>query len=168
MGSAELVHRPKRVGDAMAEAAAAIQAWRAATTDAAGLSRGLVRVRAQLPLVRQLCRDRSAPDEEVIRCAAVIARLRQFFAAVTAYAESYEAAISGEKPEPHRIGFAHSNDPVVALWTRLRAALAGLAVSSFWILTNWAHGSTARSWAPWQRRGWRRWRPPCPLHSAPP
>ena len=30
-----------------------------------------------------------------------------------------------------------------ALWTGLRAALAVFVVSSFWILTNWAHGSTA-------------------------
>ncbi|MGA7264334.1 MAG: FUSC family protein [Stellaceae bacterium] len=41
------------------------------------------------------------------------------------------------------IGFAHSNDPVAALWTGLRAALAVFLVSSFWILTNWAYGSTA-------------------------
>ena len=42
-----------------------------------------------------------------------------------------------------RIGFAHANDPLGALWTGLRAALAVFLVSSFWILTNWAHGSTA-------------------------
>jgi uncharacterized membrane protein YccC len=79
----------------------------------------------------------------VIGRIAVVARLREFFAALTAYAESYEAVVSGEKPEPRPIGFAHSNDPVVALWTGLRAALAVFVVSSFWILTNWAHGSTA-------------------------
>ena len=33
--------------------------------------------------------------------------------------------------------------PAGALWTGLRAALAVFLVSSFWILTNWAHGSTA-------------------------
>ncbi|HJY49485.1 MAG TPA: FUSC family protein, partial [Stellaceae bacterium] len=125
------------------EAIAAIKRWRVAAIDAAGLGRGLVQARARLPLVRQLCCDRSSPDEEVIGRIAVVARLREFFAALTAYAESYEAVVSGEKPEPRPIGFAHSNDPVAALWTGLRAALAVFVVSSFWILTNWAHGSTA-------------------------
>ena len=131
------------VDDAIAEATAAIKGWRAAAIDAAGLGQRLLRVRAPLPLVQQLCRDPSAPDEEVIWRIAVIARLREFFAALTAYAESYEAVVSGEKPEPRPIGFVHSNDPVAALWTGLRAALAVFLISSFWILTNWAHGSTA-------------------------
>jgi uncharacterized membrane protein YccC len=131
------------IDEAIAEAIAAIKRWRVAAIDAAGLGRGLVQARARLPLVRQLCCDRSSPDEEVIGRIAVVARLREFFAALTAYAESYEAVVSGEKPEPRPIGFAHSNDPVVALWTGLRAALAVFVVSSFWILTNWAHGSTA-------------------------
>ncbi len=131
------------VDDAIAEATAAIKAWRAGALDAAGLGRGLVRARAHLPLVRQLCRDQSEPDEEVIRRVAVIARLREFFAALTAYAEAYEAVVSGGKPKPRPIGFAHSNDLTGALWTGLRAALAVFVVSSFWILTNWAHGSTA-------------------------
>ncbi|HTT80208.1 MAG TPA: FUSC family protein [Stellaceae bacterium] len=131
------------LGDAIAKATVSIKAWRAASLDASGLERGLVRARACLPLVRQLCRDQSAPDEEVIGRIAVIARLREFFTALTAYAEAYEAVVSGAKPEPRRIGFAHSNDLAGALWTGLRAALAVFLVSSFWILTNWAHGSTA-------------------------
>jgi uncharacterized membrane protein YccC len=131
------------VGDAIAEATTAIKAWRAASIDDAGLSRCLVRVRARLPLVQELCRDPSTPDEEVIRRVAVVGRLREFFAALTAYAEAYEVFVSGAQPAPRRIGFAHSNDPLGALWTGLRAALAVLLVSSFWILTNWAHGSTA-------------------------
>jgi uncharacterized membrane protein YccC len=131
------------IHDAIAEATAAIKAWRAAAIDAAGLGQRLLRAQAHLPLVQQLCRDPSAPDEEVIWRIAVIARLREFFAALTAYAESYEIVVSGEKPEPRPIGFAHSNDPVAALWTGLRATLAVFVVSSFWILTNWAHGSTA-------------------------
>lgn len=131
------------VDDAITEATATIKAWHAAALDAAEFGRGLVRARAYLPLVRGLCRDRSVPDEEVIQRVAVIARLREFFAALTAYAQAYEAVASGAKPEPHRIDFAHSNDLTGALWTGLRAALAVLIVSSFWILTNWAHGSTA-------------------------
>jgi uncharacterized membrane protein YccC len=131
------------IDDAIAEAAAAIQTWRAAAIDAAGLSQRLLQAAARPPLVRQLCRDRSAPDEEVIRRVAVIARLREFFALVTAYAQAYEVFASAKKPTPRRIGFAHSNDPLGALWTGLRAALAVFLVSGFWILTNWPHGSTA-------------------------
>jgi uncharacterized membrane protein YccC len=131
------------VGDVIAEATIAIKAWRAASIDAARLGRCLVRVQARLPLVRELCRDPSVPDEDVIQRVAVIARLRDFFAALIAYSDTYEVFVSGEKPEPRPIGFAYSNDPVGALWTGLRAALAVFLVSSFWILTNWAHGSTA-------------------------
>ena len=131
------------VGDAIAEATAAIKGWRAAAIDAAALGRCLLRARARLPLVRQLCRDPSAPNEEVIQRVAVVGRLREFFAALTAYAEAYEVFVSGEKTTPRRIGFAHSNDLMGALWTGLRAALAVFLISSFWILTNWAHGSTA-------------------------
>ena len=131
------------IDDAIAEATAAIKAWRAAAIDAAGLGRCLFRARARLPLVWQLCRDPSAPDEEVIRRVAVIAKLREFFAALTTYAEAHEVFVSGEIPLPHWIGFARSNDPVGALWTGLRAALAVFLVSGFWILTDWAHGSTA-------------------------
>lgn len=87
------------VDDAIAEASAAITAWRAGALDAAGLGQRLLRARAHLPLVQQLCRDPSAPDEEVIGRIAVIARLREFFAALTAYAEAYEAVVSGEKPD---------------------------------------------------------------------
>jgi uncharacterized membrane protein YccC len=41
------------------------------------------------------------------------------------------------------VRFTHANDPAVALWTGVRAALAVFFVSGFWILANWAHGSTA-------------------------
>ena len=119
------------------------EGWRAGAIDAAGLGRRLVRARARLPLVRELCRDPSVPDEEVIRRVAAIGRLREFFTALTAYAEAFEAFVSGEKPTMRRTGFARSNDPVGALWTGLRAALAVFLVSGFWILTNWPQGSTA-------------------------
>jgi uncharacterized membrane protein YccC len=131
------------IDNANDEAAAATEAWRDGTIDAAGLNRGLVRACARLPLVRQLCRNLSAPDEEVIRRVAVIGGLREFFAALAAYAEAYEVFVSGKKPTPRRIGFARANDPLGALWSGLRAALAVFLVSSFWVLTNWAHGSTA-------------------------
>ena len=131
------------IDKAIDEATAVTEAWRDGAIDAAGLNRGLVRARARLPLVRQLCRNLSAPHEEVIRRVAVIGRLREFFAALSAYAEAYEAFVLGKKPVPRRLEFAHSNDLLSALWTGLRAALAVFLVSSFWILTNWAHGSAA-------------------------
>ena len=129
--------------DAIADATAAIRAWRTTAMDADALSRGLLRAQAHLPLLRLLCRDPSMPDEEVIRRIAMITRLGEFFAALTAYAEAYEAFISAPRTASRRICFTHANDPVGALWTGLRAALAVFFVSGFWILANWAHGPTA-------------------------
>jgi uncharacterized membrane protein YccC len=129
--------------DVMAEAAVAIKAWRAAAIDTAAFSRRLLRARARLPTVWQLCRDPSALDEEAIRRIALIARLRDFLAALTAYAEVYEVFVSGKRLAPRGIGFAHADDPMGALWTGLRTALAVFFVSGFWILANWSHGSTA-------------------------
>jgi len=50
--------------DAIADATAAIRAWRSTAMGADALSRGLLRVQAHLPLVWPLCRDPSMPDEE--------------------------------------------------------------------------------------------------------
>ena len=108
-------------GQALAAAAAAVKAWRSGEVDAVGLRAGLVQAYTQLPL----------------------SGVRQFFTALTAYADAYEACLSGKNPEPRRVGIAHANDPVEALWTGLRASLAVFFVSSFWILSNWPHGSTA-------------------------
>src|SRR5262245_2198831 len=52
--------------DAIGTEAAAIKAWRANAIDAAGLRRRLVRACAGVPLARQLYRDPSAPEGEVI------------------------------------------------------------------------------------------------------
>jgi uncharacterized membrane protein YccC len=107
--------------DAIAEVTAAIKAWRGVAIDATAFSRILLRARARLPIVWQLCRDLSPPDEEVIRQIALIARLREFFAALSAYAEAYEIFVSGNRPAPRGIGFTHADDPLGALWTGLRA-----------------------------------------------
>jgi len=131
------------LADAIAGATAAIRAWRATAMDADALSRCLLRAQAQLPLVRQLCRDPSMPDEEVIRRIAMITRLEEFFAVLTAYAEAYEALTSAPGTASRPIRFTHANDLLGALWTGLRAALAVFFVSGFWILSNWAHGPTA-------------------------
>jgi uncharacterized membrane protein YccC len=129
--------------NAIGTAAAAIKAWRGNAIDAAGLRRCLVRASACLPFPQQPYRDRSAPDGEVIRRLAVGSRLREFFTALTDYAEAHENSGAAGAPMRRRIGFRHSNDPVAALWTALRAALAVFFVSGFWILANWPHGSTA-------------------------
>src|ERR1700737_1628800 len=131
------------LNDAIAETTAAIEAWRTFAIDTAAFSQRLLRARAHLPIVWQLCREPSAMDEEAIRRVALIARLREFLAALTAYAEAYEAFVSCRKLAPRGIDLAHANDAVGALWTGVRAALAIFFVSAFWILTNWPHGSTA-------------------------
>ena len=110
-----------QIDDALSEAAAAIKAWHAGDLGTAGLRAGLLQAYARMPL----------------------SGLHEFFAALTAYAEAYETHRSGENRTLRRAGFTHFNDPVVALWTGLRAALAVVVVSSFWILSNWPHGSTA-------------------------
>ena len=106
------------IDDTMPNAVAALSAWRAGAIDAASLRGGLLQT--------------SRPSA-----------LREFFTALTAYADAYEVFVSGKKPASPEIGFARSNDPVGALWTGVRAALAVFFLSGFWILTNWAHGSTA-------------------------
>jgi hypothetical protein len=83
--------------DAIADATVAIGAWRATATHADALSRRLLRAQTHLPLVWPLCRDPSMPDEEVIRRIAMIARLGEFFTALTAYAEAYEALASAPR-----------------------------------------------------------------------
>ena len=72
---------PDKTGlaDAIADATAAIRAWRATAIDADGFSRRLLRAQAHFPPARPLYRDPSMPDEEVIRRIAMIARLGEFF-----------------------------------------------------------------------------------------
>jgi uncharacterized membrane protein YccC len=129
--------------DAISEATAAIRVWRAAAIDAGALSRSLLGAQAHLPPVWPLHGDPPALDEETIRRVTMIAKMREFFIALTAYAEAYEALVSGPKAASHSIRFNRANDPVSALWTGVRAALAVFLLSAFWILTDWPHGSTA-------------------------
>ncbi len=128
---------------ALAKAATAMDLWRGGKLDAAGLSRRLVSASAHLPLTVELYGEPSTPDDEVIRQAAIIGRLREFFAAFVAFAETYEAFLS-RKPQPVRpTRFAISTDRVGAVWAGLRAAIALLLVSTFWILADWPSGVTA-------------------------
>jgi uncharacterized membrane protein YccC len=128
---------------ALTRAAAAIALWRSGRLDAAGLSRCFVRASARLPLARELYRDPPVSDEEVTRGAAVIRRLREFFAAFVAFAEAYEAFLSREPQRVRATRFSVSNDRASAVWAGLRAALALLLVSLFWILADWPSGEIA-------------------------
>src|SRR5712692_10878839 len=87
--------------EALAAAAAAIDDWRSGRLDAAGLRQAFVQASASLPLARELYGELGAPDEEMIRRAAVIGRVREFFAAFLALAEAHEAFLSRE-PQPVR------------------------------------------------------------------
>jgi uncharacterized membrane protein YccC len=110
-----------RIADALDNATAAVRAWGAGGIGAAGLRRTLFQASARLPG----------------------ARLREFLAALTTGAEAHEASVSGDIRGSGAIGYTHANDPVAALWAGLRAAVAVLLVSVFWILSNWPHGPTA-------------------------
>jgi uncharacterized membrane protein YccC len=90
-----------------------------------------------------LPRDPSATDDDVLRRLAVVASLSEFFAVLAAFAEAYEGFASPRPANPSKIGvLSISSDPLSAFWTGLRAAVAVLVVSGFWILTAWPHGST--------------------------
>ena len=104
---------------AHAAASAALRDWRRGDIGAAELR---ARLQANTPSVSPLC---------------------EFLDAVTAYADAHEACVSGEGRAPRRVSFMRANDAPVAFWTGLRAALAIVAVGSFWILADWPHGSTA-------------------------
>jgi uncharacterized membrane protein YccC len=128
---------------ALTKATAAIELWRDGKLDTAGLSKHLVRASAELPLVRDLSRDPLLCDEEVVGRAAAIGRLREFFAAFIAFAEGYAAFLSQTPQQAPPTRFAVSNDRTGAIWAGLRAAMALLLVSTFWILADWPSGATA-------------------------
>lgn len=132
-----------RLDKAIAEAEGAIALWRAGQIDSVGLKRSLARASVHLPLARDLYRDRSATDEDVMQGAAAIGRLYEFFAASVAFAEAYEAFLS-PRPQPlGSAGVAASSDRVDAAWAGIRASSALLLASTFWILTAWPSGVTA-------------------------
>jgi uncharacterized membrane protein YccC len=128
---------------ALAQVAAAVDLWRSGALDAAGLQRHLLQVNAELPLARELCRERLAPDDEVIRGAAAIVRLRELGEALVAFARAHESFQSGSARRLASPRFAVANDPVGAAWAGLRAAMALLLMGTFWILADWPSGATA-------------------------
>ena len=130
------------ISDAVSGASRLLKSWQAGAIDASGLRQKLREAEACGSLARRLF-PVSSGDDVAPSQAAAIASLRELFAALTAYAEAYETCISGQAPVPGRIPFSPANEPIAALWTGLRAALAVLLVGWFWILSAWPHGSTA-------------------------
>jgi uncharacterized membrane protein YccC len=150
---------------AITDAAGAIRAWRATAMDADALSRRLLRAQAHLPLVWPLCRDPSIPDDEVIRRTAMIARLGEFFTALTAYAGAYEASLR-RREQPR----ARSASPTqTTRWGRCGRECAPHWQSSlsahFGFLPTGRTGLLRRSLASWRPRDLQPWRPQCRLPS---
>ena len=124
-------------------AAAAIERWRSGELDGAGLRQRLIQARANLPLARELYRERLVADEDVIRGAAAIGLLHEFFAAFVAYAEADEGFTSLKAQPVRATRFSVSNDRTGAAWAGLRAAMALIFVGTFWILADWPSGYIA-------------------------
>jgi len=131
------------VGDTLAGAVSALKLWQSGVIDAAGLQQKLREADARWRLAELLFPMPSSGGFALRRAEAAFG-LRELFAALTAYAEAYEACfVAHSILLPRRIPFTPANDPVVALWTGLRATLAVGFVGAFWILSAWPHGSTA-------------------------
>lgn len=130
------------ISDAVSGASLLLQSWQAGAIDAAGLRQKLHEAEARGALARRLF-PVSSGDDAAPRQATAIASLRALFAALAAYAETYETCVSNKTPIPGRIPFSPANDRIAALWTGLRAALAVVLVGWFWIVSAWPHGSTA-------------------------
>jgi uncharacterized membrane protein YccC len=129
------------ISDAVSGASQLLKLWQAGAINASGLRQKLREAEARGSLARLLF-PVSLSDDVAPRQAA-IASLRELFVALTAYVEAFETCVSSKTPVQDRIPFSPANDPVAALWTGLRAALAVVLVGWFWILSAWPHGSTA-------------------------
>ena len=128
---------------AIAEAAAAIDLWCIGKLDAAGLRRRFLEASVHVPLARELYSELFASDDEGIHGAAAIGRVREFLKSFDAFAEAYEAFSSRESRSLLPVRFSILNDGVDGLWAGLRAAMALILVSTFWILADWPSGATA-------------------------
>src|SRR5713101_1135286 len=82
----------------LAKAATAIDLWRNGDLGAAGLRSRLMQANAGLPLAGELYRAPQTPDDATVRQAACIGRLRGFFDALAASAETYERFLSPAPP----------------------------------------------------------------------
>jgi uncharacterized membrane protein YccC len=135
--------RDASVDETLAEAAVAIRDWRDAVIDASRLGERLVQACAPISAAEQLWRDESLDDTKTVRRIAAVARLREFLASFIGYARAYETCASGKKRPSHPVGLASSKDPVDAGWAGVRAAVALVLVSIFWIVADWPSGPTA-------------------------
>jgi uncharacterized membrane protein YccC len=127
----------------IAEAAAAIDLWCVGKLDAAGLRRRFLKAGVRLPLARELHRNLFASDDEVIHGAAAIGRVREFLKSFVAFVEAYEAFSSPQPRSLLPVHFSILNDHVDGVWAGLRAAMALILVSTFWIIADWPSGATA-------------------------
>ncbi|MBV8191443.1 MAG: FUSC family protein [Alphaproteobacteria bacterium] len=125
------------------KAAAAVELWRDGRLDARSLGSALARASAELPLARDLAHDPVAPAADVVLAAAAVGVLRGFFAAFATFAEAHDAFAAPQPAAGARVPFTTSNDLTDALWAGLRAALAVVIASTFWILADWPDGPTA-------------------------
>ena len=140
---APLGWRDSKFEEATVRATAAIADWRAGAIDASDLGKRLIQARSRLPRGRELCRDVTKGDAEVIHGFSACARLRDFLVAFASYAHAIEAFNSGREPSSRSVGSSISTDVVGAAWAGLRAALALGLVATFWILADWPSGPTA-------------------------
>jgi uncharacterized membrane protein YccC len=130
------------INDAVSGASQLLKLWQAGAINASELRQKLREAETRRSLARLLFPVPLSSDVAPGQAAAITS-LSELFAALTAYVEAYEACVSSETPVPGRIPFSPANDPIAALWTGLRAALAVVLVSWCWILSAWPHGSTA-------------------------
>ena len=132
-----------QIAELMADTALVVKAWCTGDIDAVGLGARLRQVEIRLLSVQQLSGERTISCGTPLHCVAISDALRELFAAMVAYAKADEAFASGAPPPQTRTKFARANDFAGALWTGLRAAVAVIVMSCFWIAVNWPHGSTA-------------------------
>jgi uncharacterized membrane protein YccC len=130
------------IDDAVSRASQLLKSWQRGAIDAPGFHQELREAEARRSLGRLLFPVSLSDGVPWIEAMA-IASLRELFVALAAYVEAYETCVSGKTPVPDRISFSPANDPIAALWTGLRAAIAVVLAGWFWILSAWPHGSTA-------------------------
>jgi uncharacterized membrane protein YccC len=127
----------------LSRASIAIDLWGRDDLSADGLRQSLIEASASLPLARALYRQPSDSDEDAIQGAALIGRLREFFAAVVEFAEAFDAFSLGSPSARQSPALSLANDRVDAVCAGFRAAMALLSIGSFWIVTDWSDGATA-------------------------
>jgi uncharacterized membrane protein YccC len=124
------------VGDAIADASGAIAAWQSGAHDGNSLRHHLVQANHRLTLVSEALADEA-------HGLLALRRLQVFLDAVCAFAEADEALCSGRRDPASRLQLTRPDDFRSAASAGLRSVLAVAIASTFWILADWPHGSTA-------------------------